>query len=178
MRAGLDRPKLETFIREIGRSAQGPGRIYLVGGATALLLNIRAQTIDIDIKLDPEPKAIFESIAKLKERLNVNVELASPDQFLPALPGWQDRSEFITRSGPVDFFHYDFYSQILAKILRGHRNDLGDVHALVARGRISLPLLLELFEVVRPQLVRYPAIDAPQFRDKVEAFVKDMADGV
>ncbi|MES1147367.1 MAG: hypothetical protein ABUL49_01315, partial [bacterium] len=81
MRYPLDKAKLFRFMEEIGRRATSPGRIYLVGGATALLLDVRSQTIDIDIKLDPEPGGVFEAISTLKEALSVNVELASPDQF-------------------------------------------------------------------------------------------------
>src|SRR5579862_2449415 len=120
MRSAVDPEKLATFMDEIGRAASGRGRVYLVGGSTALLFGIRDQTLDIDIKLDPEPQGIFEAIATLKERLSINVELASPDHFIPPLPGWEERSEFIATSGPVDFYHYDLYGQTLAKILRGH----------------------------------------------------------
>ena len=173
MRSGTDRAKLLEFIRLVGASAEGPGRVYLVGGSTALLLGIRDQTIDIDIKLDPEPKAIFENIAILKERLNVNVELASPDQFLPPLPGWQTRSEFITKSGLVEFYHYDFYAQALSKILRGHANDLADVKALVSRGKVVPSKLAELFHEIRSGLVRYPGIDADEFKARVSSFIEE-----
>src|SRR5438876_934626 len=111
-------------MQELGESATGPGKVYITGGATALLLGIRAQTIDVDIKLDPEPAGVFEAVSELKERLAVNVELAAPDHFIPPIPGWQDRSEFIARYGLVDFYHYDFYGQALSKILRGHPTDL------------------------------------------------------
>jgi hypothetical protein len=171
----MDRTKLLAFIREAGRTAKGPGRIYLVGGATALLLEIREQTIDIDLKLDPEPKAIFEAIAILKERLSINVELASPDQFLPPLPGWRDRSEFITRSGPVDFFHYDFYSQVLSKLLRGHEKDLVDAHALVALGKVALPKLDSLFRQIQSDLIRYPSIDAASYQVRVAEFIAEQS---
>ena len=33
---------------------------------------------------------IFQAIAKLKRELNINIELASPQDFLPLLPGWRD----------------------------------------------------------------------------------------
>src|SRR5688572_23862143 len=115
MRDAADKTKLLGFIEEIGRRARGPGRVYLVGGATSLLLGIREQTIDIDIKLAPEPPGVFEAIASLKERLGVSVELAAPDEFLPPLPDWEERSEFIARNGQVEFLHYDFYGQCLAK---------------------------------------------------------------
>src|SRR5437879_9951512 len=111
-------------MTEIGRRATSPGTIYLTGGSTALLLGIREQTIDVDIKLDPEPGGVFEAIASLKEALQLNVELASPDDFLPPLPGWRERSRHITTAGEVEFKHYDLYSQALAKIERGHDQDI------------------------------------------------------
>lgn len=176
MRSKVDVGKLNSFIEEAGHAAQGPGRIYLVGGATALLLGIREQTIDIDIKLDPEPKGIFEAIARLKERLSINVELASPDDFMPAIPGWKDRSEFITRSGLVDFYHYDIYGQALAKILRGHGKDLADARAFVGSGKVIPSKLEGFFEQIKPDIIRYPAVDAADFGRRVEAFVKEFAD--
>ena len=173
VRTGLDKPKLSRFIEEVGRRAGGPGRVYLVGGAGALLLGIRETTIDIDLKLDPEPKAIFEGIAAIKERLAIHIELASPDLFLPSVPGWQERSEFIARSGPVDFYHYDFYAQCLSKILRGHRIDLSDAKAYVRLGKVVPLRLRELFEVVRGDCIRYPAIDVPEFENRVRRFVEE-----
>jgi hypothetical protein len=46
-------------------------------------------------------------IAKLKQELNINIELASPQDFLPSLPGWRDRSVFIGKRVQISFFHYD-----------------------------------------------------------------------
>lgn len=155
----------------VGRLAKGPGRIYLVGGSTAVLLGWRDATVDVDIKLDPEPPAVFEAIAVLKDELDMNVELAAPDQFVPPLPGWRERRRFIARHGQVDYFHYDFYGQALAKIERGHCTDLNDVRAMAERGLIDLRQLAQLFERIVPDLVRYPAIDAEALRAKVDAAV-------
>jgi hypothetical protein len=66
-------------------------------------------TIDIDLKPDPEPPGFFEALPHLKEELDINIELACPDQFIPALPGWRERSLFVRREGPLEFFHYDPY---------------------------------------------------------------------
>src|SRR5690606_34074536 len=98
----LDAAKLERFLRALGDAAKGPGRVYLAGGATALSYGFRTRTIDADMRLDPEPAGIFEAIARLKEELDVNVELSSPHDFLPEVPGWRDRSIFVKRVGPVD----------------------------------------------------------------------------
>ena len=44
---------------------------------------------------------------RLKDELDINVELASPDHFIPAVPGWRDRSLLIGQEGRIRFFHYD-----------------------------------------------------------------------
>ena len=67
----------------------------------------------------------------------------------------------------MDFYHYDFYAQALSKLERGHARDLADVSAMLARGLINSARLLELFENIRPVLIRYPAIDIPSFDQSV-----------
>ena len=173
MRRAVDRAKLEKFMAEIGRRATSAGTIYLTGGATALLIGIREQTIDIDIKLDPEPGGVFEAIAELKESLGINVELASPDDFIPPLSEWRERSLWIASEGKVEFRHYDPYSQALAKIERGHDVDLADAKELVARGLVSLDRLSVMFDAIRPQFARYPAIDGEDFERKVQDFIAE-----
>jgi hypothetical protein len=54
-------------------------------------------------------------MVRLKSELDLNVELASPADFIPPLPGWRERSRLIAREGALTFFHYDFYAQALAK---------------------------------------------------------------
>ena len=127
-------------------------------------------TVAIDLKPDPEPAGMFEALALLKDELDINVELAAPDQFIPALPGWHDRSLFIARHGAIDFFHYDPYAQALAKLQRRHARDLLDVRALLERGLIKPGRARELFTQIEPQLIRYPAIDPVSFRAAVWEF--------
>jgi len=176
MRRPADPAKVRRLLEELGRRARGPGRIYLVGGATALLEGWRASTVDVDLKLDPEPPGIFEAIASLKDELDVNIELASPDQFLPSLPDWQEHSPFIARHGQVDFFHYDLRSQALAKLARAHDRDLADVRAMVDRDLVSTEDLLRGLEQMRDRLVRHPALDAEAFEGRVRRFVGELDD--
>src|SRR5881409_3427628 len=130
MRRRVTVEALHQFMRELAAAARSPGKVYFTGGSTALLLGFREQTIDIDLKLEPEPEGVFEAIAILKNRLNLNVELASPDDFIPAAADWRERSRHISSIGGVDFFHYDFSLQALAKLERGHAQDLEDVTSL------------------------------------------------
>lgn len=162
-----DAEKVRALMRRLGEEAQGPGRVYLVGGASAVLIGWRDMTVDVDLKLAPEPLGAFSAIARAKEALNMNVELAAPDDFIPPLPGWQERSSHIARQGLVDFFHYDFHAQALAKIERGHAQDLRDVKAMRRLNLVDAQRLVEFFDAIEPNLIRYPAIDAACFRDKV-----------
>ena len=172
MRGEADRAKIERFMAELGQRVRGPGKIYLTGGGTAVLEGWRGMTVDLDLKAEPEPAGFFEAIAELKDRIDVNVELASPDDFIPALPDWQARSPFIGRHGAVDFHHYDPFSQALAKIERGHERDGRDVAAMLARGLIDRGRLGEFFEAIQPQLIRYPAIEPAAFRASVMAICR------
>lgn len=176
MRDTVDRAKLERFLSELGRRARGSGRIYLTGGATALLFGWRGSTVDIDLKLDPEPAGAFEAIAALKDELDVNVELASPDLFLPAVPGWRERSIFIARYGDVDCFHFDAISQALAKLARGHERDVADVRAMLEHRLFAPTDLTDGLESITAELVRYPALDATAFARRVRAFVERLHD--
>ena len=61
-------------------SANKPGvRVgsSLVGGASAVIIGWRETTLDVDLKLDPEPPGVFEAIALAKDALAINVELAA-----------------------------------------------------------------------------------------------------
>jgi hypothetical protein len=56
------------------------------------------------------------------------------------------------------------YAQCLAKIERGHQQDLADVREMIARGLVDPDLALAYWEKIAPQLYRYPAIHPPSFR--------------
>lgn len=163
--------RIEDFFRSLGRAASKPCRVYLTGGVTAVLLGFRPTTVDIDLEIHPESDEILRAIPRLKEELRLNVELAAPHHFIPALPGWQERSLFIRQEGPVALFHYDLYAQVLSKLERGHAKDLDDARHFLERGLVEPSGLLEQFEAIEPELYRYPAVDPAAFRRGVEELV-------
>ena len=171
MRGKVTVPTLKRFMEELALSARSPGKVYFTGGVTALLLGFREQTIDIDLKLDPEPAGAFEAIAALKNRLDLNVELASPDDFIPSAKDWRERSRHIASIGSVEFFHFDFSLQALAKLERGHAQDLEDVASFLHKGYVTPEELRSRFAQIEPGLLRYPAVDPEEFRKKVEDFL-------
>jgi hypothetical protein len=160
-------------MRSLGSAADRPTRAYLTGGATAVLEGWRGSTIDVDLVFQPESDALLRALPALKERLELNVELVSPAHFIPELPGWEERSAFVAQEGRLSFHHYDFYAQALAKIERGHRQDLADVREMLSRGLVKSDRLRELFAAIVPALYRYPAVDGEAFRRALEAALPD-----
>lgn len=173
MREKVSAERVEQFMKAIGRAGRKNARLYFVGGATAVLLGWRETTIDLDVKIIPEADEILRAIPHLKEDLRLNVELASPDDFIPPLPGWEERSTYIGKEGSIEFFHYDFYAQALAKIERGHSTDMLDVRHMIERGLIEPSRLMELFTRIEPFIYKYPAVDAETFRAAVEELLKE-----
>lgn len=174
MRGLADAARLRRFLAELGRSAEEDGAVFLTGGATAVLIGWRETTIDADILIVPETDVLYRALARLKDELQINVEIASPAHFIPELSGWRERSLFIGREGRLSFYHYDPYSQALAKLERGHAKDLADVQQLVARGLVDVDRLVEQFEAIVPRLHRYPAIDPASFRRRLDDFVRGL----
>jgi len=164
VRRDVDAGRLATFLKELGETAKGETTVYLTGGATAVLYGWRRSTVDVDLKMEPERDEVLRALPALKEKLEMNVELAAPDGFIPELPGWRERSPFVTREGLVTFRHYDFYAQVLAKVERGHVRDLADVKAILDRGLVQPTRLRELFAAIEPMLYRFPAVDPPTLR--------------
>ncbi len=143
--------------------------MYLTGGATAVLEGWRESTVDVDVRFEPDSDAALAKIGELKERLSVNVELASPLDFLPALDGWRDRSRFRFREGNLEVFDFDPYSQALSKLERGFDLDLEDVASMVRSNQVDPLELLELFGGIEPELFRFPAVDPKRLRTAVES---------
>lgn len=105
MRREADAERVRALARDLGRHAGQRVRVYLTGGATAVLVGWRATTVDV--------------------------------------------------------YHFDPYSQVLAKLERGLDRDLGDARAMRDHG------------LIEPELYCHPAIDPPAFRRRVETFVAE-----
>lgn len=167
MRQLADSTRIEQFMRELGRAVGVEGRVYLTGGATAVLYGWRATTIDVDIKLIPDRDEILREIPRLKEELDLNVELAAPSDFIPLPRDWEDRSPLIRREGSLSFHHFDPVAQALSKVERGHAQDIRDVQEMVATGLVNPKDVRAQFDLIEPELYRFPAIDPASFRAAV-----------
>jgi hypothetical protein len=149
-------------------------RVYLVGGGTAVLSGWRSSTIDAD--LYAERDEVFQDIQGIKERLNLNIEFARPEDFVPPLSESGQRHRFITRVGGVDFYHYDPYAQVLSKVVRGFRKDLLDARQLVASGWVDAARFQQLVEAIPDSAyARYPNLSRESVLDAVRTFLAGLS---
>jgi len=171
MRQLSNADRIRQLMQALGAEADEAVRVYFTGGATAVLLGWRETTIDVDLRIFPESDRLLRAIPSLKEKLQMNIELACPADFIPEIPGWKDRSLYVTTEGRIAFHHYDLYAQALAKLERGHSQDLQDVREMIARKLIEPKKIRHHFDKIEPLLYRYPAIHPPSFRQAVEAIL-------
>jgi hypothetical protein len=173
MRELADASRIERFMRELGRAARSEGRVYLAGGATAVLYGWRESTIDVDVKLIPDSDELLREIPRLKAELDLNIELAAPSDFIPLPPGWEERSPLIRSEGKLSFHHFDPVAQALSKAERGHAQDRLDVREMIESGLVDPAEVRNQFARIEPELYRFPAVDPDAFRAAVAELFGD-----
>jgi hypothetical protein len=175
MRAELTQERLRALMHELARTApRGKSyRVYLVGGGTAVHAGWRASSVDADLHADED--AVFRDIQGIKERLNINVEFARPEHFVPALKGSANRHVFIETVGRVSFYHYDPYAQVLSKAVRGFERDIDDARQFVRSGMVDPATLLALVGAIPPSAyAKYPSLSRAAVEQAVDAFLRDL----
>ena len=166
---------LNDFLSRLGRCYRHPGKVFLVGGSSLILVAAKTNTFDIDLQFEVQPKhhtAFIRCLRQLSRQLKLPIEQASPEQFMPLPKGYQDRHQFIGRYGLLDVFHFDFYSIALSKIHRGNEKDFVDVMQMVRKSVIELPQLKQYYEEILPELEGMLQSDPDDFADKFALFKK------
>ena len=167
----ITKETLQSFMKSIGKMLKKRATLYLTGGSTAILYGFREGTIDIDIAGDMDE--LFSYIPKIKERLQINIEMAKPTDFVPSLPGEENRHITIGTFGKVTFMHFDPYAQVFSKIVRGHETDIADAKALVAAKLVEAKKLCEMVKKLPDDhFARYPRLNQPAIEAAVESFSK------
>ena len=130
------------------------------------------RTLDINISFevcDDHLREFVVLVRDLGEQLSLNIEEASPSDFIPVPAGHRERSPYIGRYGKLEVFHFDLYSMALSKIERGTESDFDDVLILLHTGRIDMPDLSQYFEEIMkrygPESIRQDPIE---YRTKFE----------
>ena len=85
MQPNVDKSAIESFLQHLGRTFRKSGRLSLVEGAALVHAGVRpgfTQDIDIQVSGANEGELIV-TIQRLIQQLQVNVEFASPGDFIP-----------------------------------------------------------------------------------------------
>lgn len=161
-------------MKELARHAPGRGayRVYFVGGGTAVYLGWRRSSIDIGLCVDGE--AVFRDIQGVKEQLNINIEFARPEDFVPPLDGSADRHVHIDTVRSVTFYHYDPYAQCFSKVVRGFQRDLDDAREFIRSGMVDPERLRSLVaSIPDAAFARYPNLSRTAVENAVGAFLAE-----
>ena len=130
----------------------------------------RDSTIDADLYSDKDE--IFHDVQAIKERLQLNIEFARPEDFVPALAGSESRHVFIETVGKVSFYHYDPYSQLLSKVVRGFNRDMLDASSFVASGMVDPKRFRSLVNGIPDvSYSKYPALSRRGVLEAVDEFL-------
>jgi len=176
MREELTRKRLDSVMKELARRAprRGSYRVYLVGGGTAVYLGWRRSSIDVDLFSDRDD--VFRDIQEIKEQLNINIEFARPEDFVPPLKGTAERHVFIDTIGAISFFHYDPYAQLLSKVVRGFQRDIDDAREFIRSGMVDPARFRSLVAGIPDSAyARYPSLSRTGVEAAVEAFLEEMS---
>ena len=176
MRRSLTIERLDDLMHEIAGSyrARRAARVFIVGGGTAVHSGWRNSTIDAGLYSDDA--GVFDDIQSMKERLQLNIEFARPENFVPALRGSEARHLFIKTIGKVSFLHYDPYAQMLSKVVRGFRQDLLDARNFLSSGMVDPVHFRSLvYSIPEMEFQKYPALSRDAVLEAVDDFLEQSA---
>lgn len=111
------------------------------------------------------------------ERLQLNIEFARPEDFVPPLGGSEDRHVFIETVGKVSFYHYDPYAQLLSKVIRGFNRDMQDAKGFLDSGMVDAERFRFLVNAIpEAAYAKYPALSRHAVLEAVEGFLSGIGD--
>lgn len=174
MREEVTKKRLLSLMEELAGDAprRDAYRVYFLGGGTAVYLGWRRSSIDVVLCADQE--IVFRNIQEIKQRLNINIEFARPEDFVPPLKGTADRHVFISTIGAITFYHYDAYAQLLSKIVRGFQRDLDDAGKLIDSGMVDPQKFRSLVAAIpNSAYARYPNLSRGGIENAVETFLME-----
>ena len=87
MREPVTSDTLRAFMRALAAEARQAGRIYLTGGASAVLQGWRLSTVDVDMRIVPENDRVLRAIPPAHVRAWAEQLGIDGDRLVQSWPG-------------------------------------------------------------------------------------------
>ncbi len=98
MRHNVTKADIEKFLDALGKSFHKPGRLYLAGAALVHIGLRSGFTMDIDVAIEASDEdEMVTAIRRLVEKMQINVEFASPGDFIPLPTQWMAQARYVGR---------------------------------------------------------------------------------
>jgi hypothetical protein len=146
------------FLTRLGATYQSPAILYLLGGSALCLLGSPRRTEDIDYTFalpEEQLKDLEATIQQLADEMELELELAPIDEFIPLPLDADKRHQSIGRYGNLRVYTYDPYSIALSKIARGFDADLEDILFLLNKDLIEMTQLEEFVTAAIPDALGF-----------------------
>ena len=135
----MDNTEIQSILKTIGARVPPASRLILIGGSALSLLGSPRPTVDIDfIGDDLHPEPLHQTILRIAEELDVDVEPVPLDKFVPLPQGNEGRAIRIGSFGNLEIFIADPYSIALSKLDRGADTDYDDLVFLVQNNHVDM----------------------------------------
>jgi hypothetical protein len=151
----IDKKRLQAFLKRLSESLNRPGVIFLLGGSSLTWLEVKRDSIDVDLALaedESDPVPLLEAIAAAGDFIEAVVDVMRPHEMLPLPEGYAERMELAAQFGPLTVYLFDPYSIALTKLARSAAKDTLDVGGMLQAGLIDCATLRHHFDSV---LARY-----------------------
>ena len=144
-------------------------------------LGLRSATLDVDYDADADDPAALEdlelAIRALKNVLDINVEPASPGNFLPVSPNVRARSRYVGRFGSLSVYYYHLPSLVIAKAARGYEQDLDDAEQLIRTAEVTWPEIDEAWAEMRARPTGWLRYEPDDVQRRLDVLRKRFEEG-
>ncbi|MCJ7657866.1 MAG: DUF6036 family nucleotidyltransferase [Anaerolineales bacterium] len=147
---GLATEEIRNFLNHLSQIYTQPVKLYLLGGSALCFLGSPRRTVDIDCVVDNSTKEFKDTVEAVANKLQVEVEIISIDEFIPLPPNNTERHQNVEKFGRIEVYIYDPYSIALSKLARGFDTDIQDVLFLLQNGIIKLDTLTKFVQNAIP----------------------------
>lgn len=147
----MDNAEIQAILKTLGTRVPPGSRLILIGGSALSLLGSSRHTVDIDfIGDDLHPEPLHQTILRIADEMDFDVEPVPLDKFVPLPQGHKDRIIYFGLFGNLKIFIADPYSIALSKLDRGSDADYDDLVFLIQNNYVDMNEFEQMLQEALP----------------------------